>query len=288
MSLKVMSSESKTPLPFASIVNHNKSVLLFTNEKGIASGNLQNGDSISISYVGYETQNFRIEDEKDYSFELKPNKSFLPPVIIQACNFYGIVEYSSLVYDTSNRKFGGVSFGKTTMNNKVAVMLRPSVKNGYLKAFSVWLKRNIPAPKIAVQAPILFSFYGVNDSSGLPDQLLTNQQIIYLPSKEGKQTVRLDTLNLRIPDNGIYLVIEYVFDEKYTWSYKYVDNEKGIDSIAIGYGVMFDGVFAKDFLIAFYDYQINQWHFPGKFEKSLADKIHGTIKCSAEIRYCKE
>jgi hypothetical protein len=284
----VLSQQDQSPLPYASIVNHSKSRLIFTNELGVGSAPFDNGDSVSISYVGYETKRLRIPAQQNYRFALRQRDNLMKPVIIQLCKKYGTSDYSDLTGDLSGRGFGGVSWDKRAMNARVAVMLKPPVEQGYLESFSFWLKRQPPATKIAIKAPIKFSFYSVRDTDGLPGELISEKQIIYHPQKEGKQTVELDSVHLRIPGNGLYVSIEYILLEPYEWPLRILDPVSGIDSMATGYGVMLDGVYAKDFLLAFYRYQDDSWFFPGNKDKTLADRMHGTIKCSAKIKYCTE
>ncbi|MCX6324645.1 MAG: hypothetical protein NTZ41_10630, partial [Sphingobacteriales bacterium] len=251
------------------------------------SGNFEINDSISISYVGYEKLNLKIEGQKITTRQLRLDRKLLKAVKVQACKSYENSEYSNLIADSSDRKFAGVSWLGAS-NSKLAVMLTPSVANGHLESISLWLKRDIASPKSSIQAPFKISFYEVIDSSGLPGELINNRQIVYFPKKEGKQVIQLDTLNLRLPENGIYLVFEYIVLDKYKWSFTYLDKEKGIDTTVIGFGARFDGVFAKQFLLAFYDYKTDHWFFPGNRDKTSADRIHGTIKFSARIRYCRE
>jgi hypothetical protein len=284
----ILSSQDQHPLPYASIVNHSKNRLIFTNEQGVVNAPFDNGDSVSISYVGYESIRLRIHAQQHYQYTLRQRDDLMKPVIFHPCKNYGSSDYSDLTTENSGREFGGVSWHKQTMNARVAVMLKPPVDQGYLESFSCWLKRQPPAPKIAIKAPIKFSFYSVRDTDGLPGELLSEKQIIYHPQKEGKQTIELDSIHLRIPGNGLYVSIEYILLEPYEWPLRIIDPVNGIDSVATGYGVMLDGVYAKDFLLAFYRYQDESWFFPGNEDKTLADKLHGTIKCAARIKYCVE
>jgi hypothetical protein len=285
--LHVESSEDHTALPYASIVNHTKHSLLFTDEQGNAAVNFTNGDSISISYIGYQMIKTVFTSKQKQDYILKQNQNLLEPVQIQNCKNWSGSDYTNLTADINATQFGGVAWDKGAMNAKIAVMLRPSFKQARLKAFSIWLKRDRSAPKVAVRAPIKLSFYSINDSSFLPGELISGQQVIYHPEKEGRQMIGLDSLHLAMPQNGMYVGIEYVMNEQYEWPFRYLD-ENGIDTILIRYGVNIDGVYSKDFSLAFYNYENDHWFFPAHRDKSTLGKIHGTIKCSAEILSCKD
>ncbi len=285
--IHVESSEDHTSLSYATVVNYSKHSLLFADEQGNLSANFQNGDSIGISYVGYDDLDTRFDSTNMQPYSLSSKKQLMQSVRVQSCKKWKNVDYSNLTGDPSARAFGGVSWDKRAMNAKIAVMLKPPGKPGRLNAFSIWLKKNIAAPKISVRAPIKFSFYDI-DVDSLPGELISNRQVIYLPKKEGKQTIRLDSMHLKIPAKGMYLCIEYVMNEKYEWPVRYIDTSKGIDTTIMGYGASLDGIFATDFVVAFYNYYEDSWHFPGNNDRSVLHRIHGSIKCEAEIEYCVE
>ena len=133
-----------------------------------------------------------------------------------------------------------------------------------------------------------FSFYEIVDSTSFPGELITDRQVIYFPKKEGKQTIDLDSLNLKIPDNGMYIGIEYILDEKYKYSINYFDRAAGVDATAYRYGARFDGVISNKFRIGFYNYFENNWYYAFKRNKSEMALPHGTIKCSLGIKHCEK
>lgn len=286
--IQVKSFEDLRPLPYASVINLTKRQLHFSDEYGIVSANFEIGDSIFISYVGYQNMKSRIALAGSQTYYLKQSNAVLEPVQIVKCKNVVKHEYSNLISDTSKRKFGGVGWNKRAMNAKVAVMLRPGFDDVSMNAFSIWLKRGMGAPKNAIQAPMIFSFYNIDDSSMLPGELISNQQVIYYPKKEGRQSIRINSLSIRIPKPGIYVCIEYILNDKYQWPMRYVDKKNGIDSIYMQHGGLIDGVYSKDFMLAFYNYESNSWFFAMHRDKSTLLEVHGTIKFSAEITSCKE
>jgi hypothetical protein len=120
--------EDHAALSYASIVNHTRHLLLFTDEQGNASVNFENGDSIGISYVGYDDLYFRFDGKNTQPYALRPKKQLMEPVRVQSCKKWKKVEYSNL---TGGRPFGGVSWDRGAMNAKIAVMLNlPAQRDG--------------------------------------------------------------------------------------------------------------------------------------------------------------
>ena len=286
----VEASETHAPLPYATVVNHTKHLLSFADEDGNVINNFEPGDSINISYVGYENLYFIFAKQQALTFLLTPKKSLLNTVEIKTCISRKFFEYSNEEDDKPDKKFGGLVWNlpSENINAKVAVMVTPPFKDAYLKGFSFWLFNNFQAPKVAIMAPIRFSFYEIDDSTTLPGELILDRQIIYFPKKQGKQKLTLDSLHLKIPNNGIYIAIEYIIEDKYKFPVKYFDKEKGVDSVGICYGARIDGVISKDFRSAFNNYLQDDWYYAFNRNKLEMKEPHGTLKFSVEISYCSE
>jgi hypothetical protein len=288
-SIQVKSSENLLPLPYATVLNITKGVMLFSDENGIVSGSFEVGDSISISYIGFNSIKDRIHKPGALTYLMRQTEIVLNPVKVSGCKPEVKFKYSNLESGVHDRKFGGVCCwhkGQTTA--KAAIMLKPDVDHFRLSSFSIWLKRGFNAPKLAIQTPMLFSFYTINEATMLPGELISNRQVIYYPKKEGRQIINVDSLDLRIYRPGMYVCIEFVYSEKYEWPMRYVDSLKNIDTTFIQYGSRIDGIFSKDFSLAFYNYVTNNWSFAGKREKPELQNVHSTIRFSAEILLCKK
>jgi hypothetical protein len=287
LSIHVKSAEGAQSLPFATILNTTKHQLYFADENGILSANFQLGDSLLISYVGYKSLKAQIS-QPAHTFILVPSEGTLPTVTIGSCKLSQKHTYSNLLADSFRRKFGGVCcWKKGATNARIAVMLKWDMDAARLRSFTIWLKRAMGAPKLSVLAPMAFSFYSIDEATMLPGDLISNQQVIHFPKKEGKQTLRIDSLHLPISPPGIYISMEFIYHEKYAWASRFIDTARGIDAAIIEFGSRIDGIFAKDFTLAFYDYEKDQWSFAGGADQSTLTKVHGTIRFSAEIYACK-
>lgn len=290
--LLIKSIEEHRPLAYASVANLTNGQMHFSDEQGRVAGNFEAGDSVFITYVGYQSIKARIENTCQ-TFFLKQSALTLEPVKIVNCKDVIKHEYSNFNSDNSSNKFGGVgSWTKGAMNNKGAILFKPGIEQARLHSFSIWLERGYreikyKLPKVAINAPLIFSFYSVNDSTELPGELITGQQIIYHPKKDGKQIISIDSLCIMVPKEGIYIAFQYVYNEKYLYPQRFIDKQKGIDSIYMAYGARIDGVYTKECPLSFFDFKSNTWVFPMFRDKSIRHKPHGTIKFSAELSTCK-
>jgi hypothetical protein len=285
----VKSLDDHRPLSYATVVNLTRNKIFSSDENGLVSANFEIGDSIVVSYIGFQNSRGKINLPGNLTYFLKPLNKFLDPVKIISCKNVETHEYSNLAADTTERKFGGVSWFKSAINAKVAVMLKPGFEDAALHSFSIWLRRGMGTPKSAMKAPLVFSFYNIDDSSLLPGELISNQKVIFYPKKEGRQTIGVDSLHIRIPKAGIYVCMEYVYDEKYQYPMRHIDKEKGIDTLIYAYAGLIDGVFSKDYTLSFYSYLNDSWFFPMKRDKSYVFRErHGTIRFSATLTTCRE
>lgn len=286
--VEVRSSGDQRPLPYASVVNLTKGQLNFTDENGITTAKFDKYDSLLISYIGFQNLRVRIDSVGSQVYFLKTAVKMLEPVSVMNCRNWEKREYSNLNADTSERKFGGVVLTTQGMRSKIAIMLRPGSQNARLHSFSFWFKGKRVKPRSAMADPMIFSFYSIDETSMLPGELILNQQVIFHPINEGKQTIQIDSLYLSIPGNGMYVSIEYVFNEEYEFPMLMVDQQSGKESISMGEGINIEGIFSSDFTLAFFDYKVSSWALAGSRDKSTLLDVKGTIKFSAELSYCKD
>jgi hypothetical protein len=50
----------------------------------------------------------------------------------------------------------------------------------------------------------------------LPSNPLIVKPIIYHPERKGKQTINIDSSQVFVPKNGLYITFQYVIDKKYS------------------------------------------------------------------------
>jgi hypothetical protein len=141
---------------------------------------------------------------------------------------------------------------------------------------------NFKAPEYAVQCPFMISFYEYIPETQLPGELLYDKPLFYFPKKDGKQSLSLDSLNIFVPREGIFICFELIMDDRFQWSLK------NGDSTVVNQGVLLDGVYSNDYRLAFFNYAKNTWMGPRSYSEGEPPKLRGTIKLSLAFRYCDE
>ena len=214
---------------------------------------------------------------------LELDASLLPTVIVSNCEKYkemllksnsGKKDFKS--GDLSYFRGYGWLYGKENYQ-PIGMLLKCDHNEARLKKFSFWLKK-MAAPDSAILAPWLISIFAVNDSTNLPSKPLINRPIVFYPQKGGKQTIHFDSIQVIIPSNGIYIMFQYIMDEKYAWAGNSVPNSEYTDS-ALYYGVCLEGVIDSGQTIAYYLPDREQW-FKRPDNESL--------RFEAILTYCKE
>ncbi len=295
--IKVVTGVDSLALPYATIINHSNPSIKTSDKNGLAKIIAHTGDTISISYVGYKTAHFSFGSAEIEVIRLFQEQINLPPVIIRNCPNYKTLTYSNSKssneissFNGVKNLFGGIIWSKAnSLNSKIAIRLSPLHAYSTIQNFSFWVMKDTQAPDSTVLAPILISFYEVNEEY-LPGNLISQSPIVYLPKKKGKQTVNLDSLHLDIPPNGMYISLQYIMTEEYEWKQnihlkKKEEDAVYRDTVVTRYGGRFDGCCSKDFELASYNYLKNEWISWNK--KAIPnDEVHNTLKCEALIKYC--
>ena len=207
--------------------------------------------------------------------------STLKELVIQPCRVSAEEKISNLT-DNKQEQYGGVMSPKAENNGKVAVLIIPKKSPAKLRSLSFWLKRWPYMPKYAVNSPFTISFYSSSETTKLPGDLLYEKPIFYFPEKEGRQSLKLDSLNINVPVEGIYICFEYIQDEKYQWVLP------GKDTTIVNQGVCLAGTYCEGFGVVFFDYKTNSWMKNIYLARTRPDNTHASIKIEASYRYCVE
>lgn len=277
--IKVVSQQNYSSLPYASIANITIKRTFIANENGIAFLNIDKGDSIQISYVGYKIFAYRSKGTTSEIIQLIPETQLLKEVVIQKCKLTNEISIRNFSKPKKHYLPNGSLNTKTEINMPYAVLITTEKEISYLKKFSFWISRfkSNAAPDSAIHNPILLSVYEVSESNNMPSTPLINKPIIYFPEKEGRQTIDFDSLHLLVPSKGVFIYLQYLQDEKYVWDLTVKDALNDYRDTAYKvYGGLLE-IENSLFLKAYrYDPIKNNW---------LSAKA---IKCEAVLNYCKK
>jgi hypothetical protein len=285
LKVKIISAADGTNLSYATIANLTLHKTYSANEYGeIEIGLLaKTGDSLRITHVGYLPKDCVNSNNISKTIVLNPDNSILSPVIISHCK-----KYKSITVKNNPKKkhsgndlishFAGYGWLFGEKNYQVGMLLKNTEQGIRLKNFSFWLKK-MTAPDSAVLAPWLINVYNVNDSSGLPSKPLFRDPIVYFPKEEGKQTISFDTMQIAIPENGVYITFQYIMDEKYAWMSNMIPHSMYSDTTIVSYGAVIDGISTPGYTIS---------RYMGKEDKWIKRPENESIRFEAVLSYCRD
>ena len=279
--LSLKSAFDSSGLSFATVFDLTNKIFSSANEKGIFKLPFQVNGVFRISYIGYEDITFTPNSNKRFdTLYLTRKVASLREVVIQTCKS----TYQEKISNFKNNKqglFGGVKCTKGENNGKVAVHINAIKTPAKLSSISFWLNRLTFIPKYAINSPLAISFYSYSEATKLPEELLYEKPIFYFPKKDGKQTLKIDSLNIHVPQEGIYVCFEFIMDERYQWE------QKNNDTIIVSQGVHIAGSYCEGYELAFFDYKVNRWKSAKSQNTPRPDNSHGTIKIETEYQYCR-
>lgn len=287
-------SEDNSPLPYATILNRTHQKAYFTNEEGYINAPFQKGDEIEISFIGHHTLKTKLATSGEEIFKLRKFVVQLENLTVKNCTNWKPASINNLA-DSGGRPFGGVGYTyKHVGNAMIAVWVDTSFAKQKLKAFSFWLridgflKSDLKRKRNAYKAPWRIWFFEANDTTLLPAAPLTQKYIVWHPTDTGKQKINVDSLQLTIPSNGLWVVLEYLKDDRFKWG-RIVASQYSKDSIDSHYGAIVDGIRGQRFPLAFYNLINDEWSFANKTRTyNTFPKIFSSIKFEVVTENCEE
>lgn len=293
---KIISAEDATPLPFATAINLTHPTISTANSDGTVQIAATTGDSVVVSFVGFEGLSFVYDGQSRQTIRLQKRLSVLPTIVVLNCKKFKkqkIKNKDAVKWITMSNgipcSYTGLTWYREWTNNIGAIRLNPEKENTILSAFSFWLDKGYRGAFSAIKTPLIIRFYDVSDSL-LPGNLISENALVYTPQKTGKQTLRLDSLQLNIPPKGIYVSFQCVMNEEYAWkeTFHFTDSAKVNykDTVYTGYGGRIEGLWSKNTELALFSSFKNKW-FLSK-STGFAYGMNGTIKYEAVLKYCDE
>lgn len=211
---KILSITDKESLPFGTIYLKISKIGTYSNERGefkIVYPDSIINDTLIIEYLGYKKQNYPLSEIKNKNlviFSLTPDSYELPVVLIKPIT--GKVYTPGKI---SNKSKGGeYNTGKFFYQIARLISLKEfSGKKIKLKKIKYFIKK-----EGKYNAPFGIRLYALNDSTNKPGIDLINKRIvIQAKKKKDWAEVDLDSLNIYLPDNGVFPAMEWlpIYDE---------------------------------------------------------------------------
>lgn len=221
----IIDSQTKEKIPFVNIWVENENIGTTSNLKGEFILNIDKPKNILFSAIGFETKKVSSDSIKNI-VELKPVITELEEIIINSKK------------NTQELIIG--EFKKSKINSYFGSGTKPWIaaryygykdvyeKTPYLKTIRILTNSDVKDSKFNIR------LYGVNKNGG-PENYIYDQNIIGI-AKKGKKTTEIDIskLNIKIPENGIFIAIEWLIIEKNKYEYKYTmeDSRKKLNGIS--------------------------------------------------------
>ena len=212
----VVVDEKGNPIPYVSIWVENEDKGTTSEEDGTFLLNVELNKTLIFSALGFETKKVKASEAE---------KVILKEVIYQLDD----VTISSPIgketitvgnYDEEKAKSG---YGQSLMPWKVAKYFPPTKEieiHRYLKSLSFGTRT------INKKAKLIIQFYDVNQDGSPGNSLLTDNFVFNLVKGNKKNEVIIEHLKLQFPDNGLFVVFEWLLIEDNFSTFTYTKNEE--------------------------------------------------------------
>lgn len=247
--IKVVSQEDGKALPYCTVGVFPKGVVYSSNQEGEVSLNLHEMDTVKVSHIGYKEEMFVVSRERNITLKLSRLIKNLSMVSVSNCR---ATEKRTKQNFTKHGPPGGylgayLKFAKT--QGGYCTFLKPDDANSILKSISFWISSD--GNPIYPATSFYVTFYQT-DSLGNPGLSILEEPILFHPQRDGRQVLTLDTIKLRVPNEGYFIGFHPIKFEKADSNntFVHVDSEKGIRIVGSDLGGMPSFIF---------DYRNNKW-----------------------------
>jgi hypothetical protein len=281
--ITIKSATDKVALPYATIVNLSSGAIYSADKNGELIIPSAANDSIRITYIGYKETVVTLND-KDNTIYLEPAIATLKAIVLQPCKLTKITKIKSNKGDGNG--WSGIACGNFDKSNgKVAFHISSGKSWAKLMSLNFWLRKNYRStPDYAIKSPLAVSFYTLDEATKLPGELLNDKPIFIFPEKEGKQKLELDSLDISLPKEGIFISFEFILDTTYQWK-----TISSIDeTITVLQGVVLVGALSEGFGIIYFDFKKNAWFRFNNKDFFDPTKKYGSLKLETTFKICKD
>ena len=280
--ITIISAHTNEPLPFATIQNLRAPWAVVSSEKGIftfTEANSKPGDSVLITYTGYYPMRM-VKPFEDKTIKMEPLAAMLQPVVVLPCRG---TNKQTLHNFRKNKVDWSLGSSEQALATWAAYMPNTDKMKGIISTIQFWIK-NFDIPKTAKGAPYKIRLLKLNEVTGLPDEPLLLKDLVVYP-KTQKVVIDLSEEWLRLPENGIVVVIDFFYaGEQYVHAHKvkqFLSDGKSMDTVMNRYGSSIEAIRA-DNLVGngfIYNYKRNEWsEIKNSTQEKMAPRIELNLK----------
>lgn len=208
----IIDSETKEKIPYVNIWVENENIGTTSNEKGEFEIQVDSQKIILFSAIGFQTKKVSSDSIKNI-LELKPVITELDEIVINSKKLSQELTIGQFKKSKINSYFGCGIY--PWISAKFFERKEEYEKAPYLKKFRILTNSDVKNSKFNIR------LYGVNEK-GEPDNYIYNENIIGI-AKKGKKITEIDVskLNIKFPEKGFFLAIEWLIIEENKYEYKY-------------------------------------------------------------------
>jgi len=280
--ITIIAANTKENLPFATIQNLTAQWTQVGSENGVftfTEANSKAGDSILISYTGYLPLRL-VKPKVGITLNMEPLPYLLQLVEVLPCKGNKKVVLRNY---QKNKSDWGLGSNEDALSSWAAYIPNTSKVRGIIISIHYTLNMS-STPKNGRTAPFKIRLLLYNETTNLPGDPLLYKELLVYPTG---QKVEIDVRNewLRMPENGLVIVIDYFYaGEQYVHTHKvkqFKIDGSSIDTIHKSYGasikaVRADNMIGKGFM---FQYKRNEWNTLNNSQnQKLAPKIELSLK----------
>jgi|GEM_PF-3244989 len=202
---KVIDSDTRLPIEYATIFNVTSKTGLFTTEKGNFRIAINQNDTLEVSCVGYKTMRLSNLNQKnnEFSISLDPLSRALQEVVVSNINW---AKYKERKAGYAGIKSNWHVGGKTGLEYAVYIPNQNKIKDAFV------VELNYKMEKWRNDSVLVRLHIYTVSPIGSPGEELLDSNVIKLLTGKMKKQISYDISNfkIRFPENGLFVGIEWL------------------------------------------------------------------------------
>jgi len=210
--LQILDKNTKAPVPYATIVKKNENAGLYADEKGYFDVTFQHNDTLFISCIGYFSKIIPANDvKKQRTIYLTPKTYDINEVVIKPGD--NNIRIKHWGYDKSK---SDITISNAPGATFVTYIPNETQSKVVLKDIIIPTKskKRLSKAKDIREGYFRLHIFAVNDSGSPGKELLTKDMVYNTSDFSRKFKIELVEQNIFIPNNGIFVGIEWLGDNK--------------------------------------------------------------------------
>ena len=265
----VVDAASGKVVPFAIVEIPTRHIGVQATEQGtfvlaLPSEPLTPADSLQVTSLGYYAQPFAVPVASPCQLPLRASAVALPEAVVRPSSNEPVM--LGATGTSPSLRFRSSGEAAQRGGHQIARFF-PATSPAYLQSVGFYMNNSLVATlgpcnsKLLNSAPFRVRIYAADGQNGAPGtDLLTSTLLAAAPRKTGWFTVDLRARNIRLPETGFYVAMEWVYtDAQYLCEFQVTNSSTKAKSSLIWYGQTLEAATEKKSLNWLYDVG-GGWH----------------------------